>query len=91
MGFLGGGEEVTTWLLLGNVFSASPGDAVCALPLGCPGGSITRGLGWFVGWSEGRPLATASLAQHQLLFLLFLSSPASAALSLSQQKAELFF
>lgn len=91
VGFLGGGEEVTTWLLLGNVFSASPGDAVCALPLGCPGGSITRGLGWFVAWSEGRPLATASLAQHQLLFLLFLSSPASAALSLSQQKAELFF
>jgi len=48
-----------------------------------------RGLGWFIGWSEGLPSATALLGWHQVLFLLFVSSPAYGALSLGQQKAEL--
>lgn len=77
-----------TWLPLGHVFFASPGDAVPAVPLGCPGGSIARGLGWFTAWSEGLPSVMALLGQHRVLFLLFLSSPASGALSLRQQKAE---
>lgn len=76
------------WLPSGRTFFASSGEAVPALPLGRRGGSIVRGLGWFTVWSEGLPSAMASLVWHQVLFLLFLSSPPSGALSLRQQKAE---